>query len=174
MRILLTVLFMSVFIQGYTCASDQDNPEGLKSVQSQLKKSILVVDDSLIKRLAAESAISRELKKAGIPCEVDKADGPQEAIILASKKIYDGFVLDHDMPEETGPQLAVRLRKLSDEGTTNTTSPFYVLNTTNEEARSHCIDQFDAIPKGSSVADLASAVVKLVLNPSSRKNSCNE
>lgn len=70
-------------------------------------KKILVVDDSALMRSVLCDIINSD-KRFQV---VDRANNGEEALVLLSKKSYDGVVLDVNMPKMTGLELLKELQK---------------------------------------------------------------
>lgn len=102
---------------------------------------LLMIDDDLVDRLA----IRRAIEQSGLLAEVDEASNGTEAMQKVSGKTYDCLLLDHDLPQTSGIEVAKLLRASG-----NLTPIVFVTGQQNEELLQAAVDAgvTDFFPKG--------------------------
>jgi len=114
---------------------------------------VLVVEDHPIARLTAEHMLH------GLGCEVDTATGGEEALAAWRKDRYDLILLDWQMPDLDGPQVAGIIRR--EEAAAQAPPVYIVAMTANAGGREECLaaGMDDYLAKPTKLTDLRRAVM---------------
>jgi signal transduction histidine kinase len=102
---------------------------------------LLMIDDDLVDRLA----IRRAIEQSGLLADVDEVANGVEAMQVVSTKTFDCLLLDHDLPQTSGIEVAKMLRASG-----NLTPIVFVTGQQNEELLQAAVDAgvTDFFPKG--------------------------
>lgn len=107
-------------------------PEPLTAAIQRIRKTALVVDDEDYNRIAHAALLERH------GFEVRTAHSGEAALAVSAKEKFDVVLLDYDMPDVTGPELARQLRA---QHPLNGRRPFFIAATaySTVEKRQECL-----------------------------------
>jgi len=107
-------------------------PEPLTAAIQRIRKTALVVDDVDYNRIAHAALLERH------GFEVRTAHSGEAALAVSAKEKFDVVLLDYDMPDVTGPELARQLRA---QHPLNGRRPFFIAATaySTVEKRQECL-----------------------------------